>query len=58
MRKYTLKIKASKQNKLWNYKNFKKPKKETLSDLLILNVKLLCNYSSISRKLSIQTFST
>ena len=57
MRKYTFKIKASKQNKLWNYRNLKK-KKETLSDLLILNVKLLCNYSSISSKLSIQTFST
>lgn len=56
MRKYTFKIKASKQNKLWNYRNLKK--KETLSDLLILNVKLLCNYSSISSKLSIQTFST
>ena len=24
MRKYTLKIKASKQNKLWNYRNLKK----------------------------------
>ena len=24
MRKYTFKIKASKQNKLWNYRNLKK----------------------------------